>query len=426
MTLAAIIGPPWRVINPPDAVMLAADPPVMIGCDVWAAFSPATAQLERARDETEADLRACKLAAFGNGEAWVIKGGLGLRSGRWLFLGEPRRVISQKVDTPNSRRGFARLVERLRRRLDRFAGSAERAALDEIFDDIDADWVNLTPEAIDELIGESAATMRAIGANSRFVTSARGAMSSAAVNISTGVRAAMRNRFGLPITQSMSLQDLRAIRRLGGGRVGFFTDEYGRRSRLFDRDGRRIVNRGLAQGLPPNEISRSMRDLALARATGRSAFYYQTVAGAMVSQARSFSQLTGLRDAGITSYTWEATLDERTCPVCRFLDGQVFSVSTGLQRFAQADALAQTDPEAAANVTPWYSVVRGEEGEPDQIFMRPRGEGPTIPIASILRDATGLVDERGSFRQINSVEAVGASQTPPAHGGCRCTTTPVF
>lgn len=85
---------------------------------------------------------------------------------------------------------------------------------------------------------------------------------------------------------------------------------------------REDVMEGLMKGSPVDEIARS-----IARSTPELASKSMATARTILTEVSNLAERQALKDAGIERYEYVATLDERTCPVCGGLDGQVFELS---------------------------------------------------------------------------------------------------
>lgn len=107
--------------------------------------------------------------------------------------------------------------------------------------------------------------------------------------------------------------------------------------------------------------------------------------------------------------------------ICRFLDGQVFSVKSSTDRFRQ---VAQSDsPEAVKGLQPFVKERRDENGK----TVLYTGEWESrFEIARVEQSAMGRKDERGAFTNNAStkdLESAGVT-APPLHGHCRSELTP--
>jgi len=84
---------------------------------------------------------------------------------------------------------------------------------------------------------------------------------------------------------------------------------------------------------------------------GRSKFYYEGLANHIVTRTFGFGLLSGMDDAGIERYKISAVMDDRTTEICKYMDGVVITVASGLDF---ANTLINTDdPEAVKDLAPW-------------------------------------------------------------------------
>lgn len=116
--------------------------------------------------------------------------------------------------------------------------------------------------------------------------------------------------------------------------------------------------------------------------------FMSLAANLMVSRLSSFGFLLEAQQQGIEKYEISAILDDRTCPVCEALDGQVFSIQDGI---AQAASIMEADDaDSLKSVAPWPSQSKSS-------------------VESLQNsDAQDLVDSGLAL--------------PPYHAGCRCIT----
>ena len=58
----------------------------------------------------------------------------------------------------------------------------------------------------------------------------------------------------------------------------------------------------------------------------RSDAYWRGLAGTVLSRSRNFGCVAGYEEAGVATYEILAVMDERTSPICRYMNGKVFTV----------------------------------------------------------------------------------------------------
>lgn len=86
------------------------------------------------------------------------------------------------------------------------------------------------------------------------------------------------------------------------------------------RRGEQNLRLGVGQGESADQIQRRIEQVAQARARESA-----TVAKTAATRAAQAGYAAGLKAAGVERYTWNAVLDDKTCPRCSKLHGQVFS-----------------------------------------------------------------------------------------------------
>jgi SPP1 gp7 family putative phage head morphogenesis protein len=411
-----VIGPPWRVVKQLTADALALDPPRLHDCHAVALFSPSLNLLVRCRTQDELDRRvSCILKRDGNGVI-VLKGAIQLTSGAWYWPFATQRVLVSKALDPLKSVDRAKIANKLQASLIDAGRGAEATYLDEALDMLDVNWGSMSPEQIDAIVAETrlAASMIADNVGVKAATTSAGA-----TLISTGELS--RRAPVLGITESFARPDRIAVRRIASQMPFFISGDYARRAGAWEeRDARAIIARGLRRGFDEREISKALHAALSTRVTNRSEAYYRMLANVSVGRASSFGQLTGYRDADIRVFEWEAVMDGATCNICRFLHGTRFNVQDALDQFARAHAAK--DPERGImEEQPWFREVG------DRIHVAPMERGGKLGalVATVLRSAVGREDQRGSFKAAMTPGKSGATQTPPAHGLCRCITVPV-
>lgn len=411
-----VIGPPWRVVKQLSADTLALDPPRFHNCHALAVFSPSSRLLVRCRNQDDIDKRSTYIAKALGGEVIVLKGAIQLSSGIWYWPFVTQRVLIGKVLDPLKSVDRAKIANKLQKSLLNAGRGAEAAYLDEALDMLDVDWPSMSSDQIDAVVAETRLAASMIADN----VGVKAATTSAGVTlISTGELS--RRAPVLGITEHFARPDRIAVRRIASQMPFFITGDYARRAGAWEeRDARAIIARGLRRGLEEREIAKALHTALAQRVTGRSEQYYRMLANVSVGRASSYGQLTGYRDADIRAFEWEAVMDGVTCNVCRFLHGTRFYVQDAIDQFTRAQANA--DPERGLmEEQPWYREADGK------IHVAPAERGGKLGplIATIVRSAVGREDQRGTFRTALSAGSSGATQTPPAHGLCRCITVPV-
>jgi len=326
------------------------------------------------------------------------------------------KVRLRKAFNLGSPRGFDRAVASLATLLGARASASDDAAVREAVAVLDVDWAATTAPQRRTLIGRALeAAGRRTAAVPRTVQAVFG---DAANEVVQATRDAARRGQGLSIAASFNALDKRIVSHLTTSQANYVRDEYGRRHNAFSERARQIVSDGLEAGLGREDLARDLETAARDIIAGRGSFYWETVAGAFVSNGRSFAQLSAYAEAGIDRYIIEAVLDERTTEICRFLDGKTFTVATGLQTFEQVEA----EPDRISEVAPWVREAIDPDTGRKVLFVE-RGDS-RVPLAEVTRSAVGTRDDRGDFSRALSerdLESLGIS-FPPYHGLCRSST----
>ena len=330
------------------------------------------------------------------------------------------RVRLDKAFDLGSTRGFDRAVASLATLLRSRASASDDAAVREAVEVLDVDWAATTAAQRRSLVA------RALEASGRRTAAVPGAVQAvfgdAATEVVQATRDAARRGQGLSIGASFNALDRRIVRHLTTSQANYVRDEYGRRHEAFCERARQIVSDGLEAGIGREDLARDLESAARDIISGRDSFYWETVAGAFVSNGRSFAQLSAYAEAGIDRYLIEAVLDERTTEICRFLDGKTFTVATGLGTFERVEA----EPDLVQELTPWVREAVDPASGRKVLFVE-RGD-QRVPLAEVARSALGTRDDRGEFSRALSerdMESLGIS-FPPYHGLCRSTTVPAI
>lgn len=225
------------------------------------------------------------------------------------------------------------------------------------------------------------------------------------------------------VREEFNAVDRRIAAHVTRTQVNFVTDELGRRVEGFGAEARRIVAEGLEVGLGRDDLSAALQAAAQDALAGRSAFYWDVVAGAFVGNGRSYAQMSSYAEAGIARYLIEAVLDERTTEICRYLHGKVFEVGDALRRFDVLDRLEA--PEDVKQAQPWVREAT-DAATGHRVLYVDRG-GVRTPIIEVPRSGFGARDDRGGHgRSVSNRELMDLGVSfPPYHDGlCRTTTLP--
>jgi len=342
--------------------------------------------------------RELDLVAAGAEAASLVLSQLGVRIAKALDLGTPA--------------GFDQAVAGLASRLRRVASSSEAEAVRAAIAHLDVDWRRTTPEQRRRLVSSA---MSAAGRRTALIQrEVRVPLGEAAEEVVAATRTRAR-RQGLAISARFSALDRRVVQHIVGSSANFVRDEYGRRADVFGQRAREVVAEGLAAGLGRADIAAELETAARAALIQRSPFYWETVAGSFVGRGRSYSEVASYAEAGIQRYQIIAVLDEQTTAICRWMNGKVFSVRSGLDRFAEVEAAK--DPEEIKRLAPW---VR-ERGTGDRRLLYVDHASGRHDLAVVQRNAVGRRDDVGAFRALRGDDALpglGLS-SPPFHGLCR-------
>src|SRR5258708_4771028 len=115
--------------------------------------------------------------------------------------------------------------------------------------------------------------------------------------------------FDTAIAADLNAIDHRTIAYVTRANALFVRDEYGRRLESFGEQARRIVARGLEQGLGRDDIAEDLAAAADVALIGRSRRYWDVVAASFIGEGRSLSQISAYAEARIDRYVLLAILD---------------------------------------------------------------------------------------------------------------------
>ncbi len=108
------------------------------------------------------------------------------------------------------------------------------------------------------------------------------------------------------------------------------------------------IENGAAIGNSPKELNAFMKALGYQLELER--WQARRIIDTTVSNARVFSQLVGLRQAMVKTFTVTGPDDNKTCPVCKEMLGRSFSLAPELKNL---DALLAAGPESLPIIKPF-------------------------------------------------------------------------
>lgn len=313
----------------------------------------------------------------------------------------------------NSPSGFAQSILYLAGELQNATARNDSQALQEIMRVCDVDWRALSRERRRLLISHamSVAQVKVHDIPQRIAAQ----VGLASNDVVRSTRDYLRTSQRLTIAADFNAIDRRMIDYLRRTQSVFVRDEYGRRMAAVEERVRNAVADGLEAGLGHSDIAEKVEQAA-SLLTSRSRVYWDLVAGSVIGQGRTYSQISGYHEARIRHYQIHAVMDEATTLICRHLNGKVFTVKEGVERLA---ALESSDDVAAIKAQhPWVYERRSASGEQQELFVRQGGE--RVGIATY-----GAKDDRlqDGARRDDELSGLGVS-FPPFHALCRSTTVP--
>jgi hypothetical protein len=330
------------------------------------------------------------------------------------------RVGIVKALDPLDRRDFLVIIRKVSRALEGAAGDAERTALRSVIGRLDVDWTRLSPEATDQAFAAIRQATRGVGA--RVMPAVDVTLAGESEDLIRATKNSTIERYRLRIGADLSLADERIARHVVESQANFVRDNYGRRSEAFGPRARGIVARGLEEGLGRDDIAGDL-EAALGETMGRPPSYWQVVAGAFANEARTWTGVASMDEAGLRRYRIEAVMDEATSEICRLLHGRVFEVRQAMKTFDRVSKM--TDPEQIKEVRPW--VTRGVDDERGDVLYFNQDGGRQI-VASVDRPGEGELDQSGEYSGVmDEADLADAGVlVPPFHGCCRTTIVAEF
>lgn len=330
-------------------------------------------------------------------------------------------VTLEKKDPPIlGTPGYEQAVRTLIRALAKTTRGPDREAFRKAAEKLDADWPNMTVAKREEVIASAARML--VGVPELVIGKVEKTLIAKMTEIVRITKRDAGRVHRLAINPSFNARDARIIKFAAESQGNYITTRYGERSKIFKQKARDIVSSGLKDGLGRVDIGRKLGGDLIGPSLRTSEAYWETVASIHVGRSRSWGQLAGFDEAGISKYEWESVLDEVTTDQCRFLHGKHFEVSKAIEKYQEVEE--SDDPEAIKKIQPWLRIGKTSDGA--QALFVDRG-GRRSYVANVDESGVGTSDKIGSYS--NGLDAALLQKlgvcTPPCHPRCRSTILPV-
>ncbi|MDI3548141.1 MAG: hypothetical protein PWR10_1793 [Halanaerobiales bacterium] len=153
------------------------------------------------------------------------------------------------------------------------------------------------------------------------------------------------------IVPKLDLIDEQARQWLADHTVFWIGDYYD--SQLGENIAGTVRQLAIEQGLGREEVGRRLKAI-LGDQFARGDVYWRGLAATTVDRARNFGGVQSMVEAQVLEYEILAVMDERTSPICRFMNGKVFKVEHAV---ALRDAVLNAkSPEDIKTIHPWRQV----------------------------------------------------------------------
>jgi len=345
-------------------------------------------------------------------EADLIEAGIAAADEILGAFGVPVEVEkAKKALDPNKTGDFAKIVRQLTKDIGDLPEREERAAIRLSLKGLEGvDWTGLSVADREKVISAAVAAVGVQATHRRAAVAVGAVVATTSTSVVSGTTKSVGTALSIRLRTSLNHMDQRIVDGIKGRTGHYLTDRRGNLRDRLTRDGMRVVESAVADGLGAKEIARRLEGTWLSDETfGRNRAYAELCAQAWVQDARSYAQIAGYSEAGIQRYRIEAVLDEATTPICVGLHGKVFEVGTAMKAFG--DRAGMSDPREIKQAAPWIRLSGGE------MFLKPPS-GKVTPIATRGKD--------GAFKFLLSDKALQGQGIgpPPYHGYCRTTTVP--
>ena len=200
--------------------------------------------------------------------------------------------------------------------------------------------------------------------------------------------------------------------------------EYERRLRRTRMSILDTVRQGIRDGLSSPQITESLKEITEKFGINYTPAYWTVVADNLSNRVRNYVSLSLFSAAGITKYVFVAVMDERTTIECRMLNGTIFDVQEGLDRYQRLFEKSETDPLALEKTLPFVKRRR-VQGTTELYVTDSSGDDIVIGVNTV----SGVGEEGvvGKYKNVLSpqeLQDLGVA-VPPIHHGCRSSILPV-
>ena len=316
--------------------------------------------------------------------------------------------------------GYEQAVRSLLRAFGGTVRDADKAAYAAAATKLDADWPSLSAAERERVIRGAAKSI--LGVPEIVIGKVTKSIAASMTQVVTITKRDARRVYRLGIQPTFTARDEKIINSAAKSQGNYITDRYANRAEAFSQRARDIVSKGLEGGAGRQDIGAILREQLVGPALRTSEAYWETVASVHIARARSWGQLAGFEEAGITVYEFEAVLDSETTDQCRFLHGRRFEVGKALDSFEAVEADGASD--AVERLQPWMRVGKTSDG--GQALFVDRGNGSRKMVARVEESGVGQDDKTGRYSGdigVAAMQKLGVGM-PPVHCRCRSTCLP--
>lgn len=330
-------------------------------------------------------------------------------------------VAKAKARDPLDMKDFPVTSRRIGQSLHQASVKTEQAAYKSALKKLDVNWPKLTPAERQQ--AHRAFKEVLMNVEPKVLPRIEKVLKSQAKSLFDESRRSAIEEYGLDIAVK---HDRKSEKFVQESQQNFIRYELERRLKRDAQLARKIVKSGLENELSEDEIFEKLSSRLLSTLEKRNENYFEKVGMHFANQARTYAQLEAFEEGGIQQFEFRAVIDRVTSTMCRFMNGQIFSVKRAMNRVRNIRKLR--DPEAIIDYQPYLRTLKDEAG--DEYIYYERGGQPqmvtqvehrtvddgqggarTVPFYSDSKDAGNLAD-------------VGIMY-PPLHAHCRSTVVPV-